>query len=109
MKLAAVRKFALSLPEASEAPHFEYSSFRVRSKIFATVPPDGRHLHIFVDDEDREPALELHSGFVEKLLWGGKVVGVRVALARAKPEVVKGLVKQAWRRKAPKGLVAGNV
>ncbi len=39
---------------------------------------------------------------------GGKL-GVRVALARAQPEVVKGLVKQAWRRKAPKALAVGNV
>ena len=109
MKIDAVRKFALSLPEAAEAPHFEYSSLRVRGKIFATVPPDGMHLHVFVGDEDREPALELHAEFVEKLLWGGKVVGVRVTLAKAKPEVDRALLRQAWRRKAPKALAAGNV
>lgn len=108
MKIEAVRKFALSLPEAAEAPHFEYSSFRVRGKIFATVPPDGRHLHIFVGDEDREPALELHGDFTSKLLWGGKVVGLRVVLARAEPGVVKALLRQAWRRKAPKALLAGE-
>lgn len=109
MNLASVRKFALSLPEASEAPHFEYSSFRVRGKIFATVPPDGGHVHIFVGDEDREPALELHPEFLEKLLWGGKVVGVRASLPKAQPEVVKTLLQAAWRRKAPKALAVGNV
>lgn len=30
------RKLALSFPEATEAPHFEKTSFRVRKKIFAT-------------------------------------------------------------------------
>jgi predicted DNA-binding protein (MmcQ/YjbR family) len=30
------RKLALSFPEATEEPHFEKTSFRVRKKIFAT-------------------------------------------------------------------------
>jgi len=34
-----VRQFALAMPEASEAPHFDMTSFRVRGKIFATMPP----------------------------------------------------------------------
>ena len=34
-----VREFALSLPGATEEPHFDMSSFRVQGKIFATVPP----------------------------------------------------------------------
>lgn len=106
MKIDAVRKFALSLPEATEAPHFEYSSFRVRGRIFATIPPDGLHLHIFVGDEDREPALELHGEFAHKLPWGGKVVGLRVVLAKAEPAAVKSLLLQAWRRKAPRALLA---
>lgn len=31
-----IRKFALSLPETTEEPHFEKTSFRVKKKIFAT-------------------------------------------------------------------------
>ena len=31
-----LRAFALSLPEATEEPHFEKTSFRVKKKIFAT-------------------------------------------------------------------------
>ena len=108
MKIGAVRKFALSLPEAAEAPHFEYSSFRVRGRIFATVPPDGLHLHVFVGDEDREPALEMHGEFARKLLWGGKAVGLRIVLADARPEVVKALLERAWRRKAPKALAVAR-
>ena len=30
------RKLALSFPEATEEPHFEKTSFRVKKKIFAT-------------------------------------------------------------------------
>jgi len=31
-----LRKIALSFPEATEEPHFEKSSFRIKKKIFAT-------------------------------------------------------------------------
>ena len=34
--LTALRKLALSFPETTEEPHFEKTSFRVRSKIFVT-------------------------------------------------------------------------
>ncbi len=34
--LDTLRKIALSFPEASEEPHFEKTSFRVKKKIFAT-------------------------------------------------------------------------
>ncbi|MDR7466128.1 MAG: MmcQ/YjbR family DNA-binding protein [Armatimonadota bacterium] len=54
MKIDRVRRFALSLPEATEEPHSDKSSFRVKGKIFATVPPDGRHLHVFVDEEHQD-------------------------------------------------------
>jgi hypothetical protein len=103
--LEHVRRGALSLPEVTEQPHFDYVSFRVRSKIFATVPPDGQHVNVFVGEEQRELALALHAAFVEKLWWGGKVVGLRVKLAEADPELVDELMRQAWTRKAPKSLL----
>jgi hypothetical protein len=106
MNLNDARRIAMSLPEVTEEPHFKYTSFRVRGKIFATAPPEGGHLHIFVADEDREVAQLMEPGFVEKLLWGGKVRGVRVALSRAKMPVVASLLKKAWLRRAPKALAA---
>lgn len=102
MTLEQVRRFALSLPDTNEEPHFNYSSFRVKGKIFVTVPPEETHIHVFVSDEDREQAIELHAAFVEKLWWGKKVVGVRVTLKSAKAEIVKDLVRKAYQRKAPK-------
>jgi len=106
MKLEQVRRFALALPESAESPHFEYTSFRVRGKIFATAPPDGTRLHVFVDEETREAALALASEFLEKLFWGQRACGLKVGLAKARPRVVESLLMQAWRCKAPKKLVA---
>lgn len=104
MNLDQVRSFALSLPETTEQPHFHYTSFRVRGKIFATAPPDGGSVHLFVGDKEREAALALYPGFVEKLFWGKKVAGLRVTLPAAKPAAVNALLRQAWSRKAPTSL-----
>jgi len=106
MKIAAVRRYALGLPEVTEQPHFHYSSFRVRGKIFITAPPEETHIHVFVGEQHREPALEMYPGFVEKLLWGGKTVGLRIALAQARAPVVHQLVHRAWEARAPKALLA---
>ena len=100
MKLAAVRKFAMSLPDVTEEPHFDLTSFRVRGKIFVTAPPEETHLHVFVDDALRGPALAVHPEFIEPLLWGGKVRGLRIALAAAGPDVVENLVRAAWEGRA---------
>jgi len=104
MRIAQVRGFALSLPEVTEAPHFQYASFRIRGKIIATVPPGEAVLHVFVSDEERELALALEPGFIGNLYWGKRVTGLRIVLAKAKPGVVKRLLVQAWMRKAPKSL-----
>ena len=100
MKLETVRAAAMALPETTEEPHHHFGSFRVRGKIFVTIPPDNEHIHVFVNEQDRELALAAYPEFTEKLLWGGKVVGVRVSLARATPAVVKAMVRQAYEHKS---------
>jgi hypothetical protein len=104
MKLSEVRHYAMALPEVTEEPHHEAASFRVRGKIFVTVPPKGDYIHVFVNETAREQAIALYPSFVEKLFWGGKVWGIRVILGAAKPSVVKGFIRAAWTTKAPKRL-----
>ena len=106
MTLNDARRIAMSLPEVTEEPHHESTSFRVKGKIFATAPPGGEHLHVFVAEEDREQALHVNPDCVDKLWWGGKVRGLRVVLQAAKKPVVAELLGKAWRQKAPKALVA---
>ncbi|MES2151124.1 MAG: MmcQ/YjbR family DNA-binding protein [Pseudomonadota bacterium] len=105
MKLATARSYALSLPEASEAPHFQYNSFRVGGKIFATVPPDGDSLNIFVGEALRAPLIAASPQAYLALNWGAKVVGVTVVLAQADAASVKRLLLECWRLKAPKRLL----
>jgi hypothetical protein len=104
--LAGTRRFALSLPGATEEPHFDMISFRVRGRIFATVPPDETRLHVFVDEADIDEYVAEDPAAFETLLWGQQVRGIRVLLAAASQDRVRELLTEAWRRKAPKRLVA---
>jgi hypothetical protein len=109
VKFATLRTYALSLPEVTEEPHHQSGSFRVRGKIFVTIPPEQTHVHVFVSEEQRERALTIYPEFTEKLLWSGKVVGLRLTLANAPSAVAKQLIRQAWENKAPKALLASGV
>lgn len=104
MTLDEVRRYALSLAEATEQPHFDYTSFRV-GKIFATAPPDGEHLHVFVDENEAKAAVAENPDVFSELWWGKRLMGVRVRLAAADPAVVRELLEEAWRNKAPKRLL----
>jgi len=102
MKVEAVRKHALSLSDVTEEPHHEYSSFRVHGKIFVTVPPQEDAIHVFLAEEDRERALALYPDWAEKLLWGGKVRGLRIMLGQAEAAAVKALVSKAYDARSTK-------
>jgi hypothetical protein len=99
--LGQVRRFALALPGTSESPHFHYTSFRVAKRIFATALPAGEFVHIFIPEEERDTALALEPRAVEKLFWGVRVVGVRVALNNIRPAFVTNLLQNAWAHKGP--------
>ena len=103
MTLAQLRKHALSLPGVVEEPHFDRTSFRVNGRIFVTARPHETHVHVFVPEQPREQALALYPEFVSKLLWGGKVVGLKVEMPQAEVRVVKDLVRTAWQVRAPAG------
>lgn len=106
MELADVRALALELPEATEQPHFDMTSFRVRSKIFATAPADESWVHVFVDESEiRAMAAEFPAWCAESW-WGKKLSAVRVTLDGADPERVAELLEDSYRRKAPKKLIA---
>jgi hypothetical protein len=106
VELDDVRRFALSLPEATEEPHFELTSFRVRGKIFATAPGDGGELRVFVDEHDLRAAVGEQPAAFEELWWGKRLSGLLVHLAVAPADLVRELLVEAWRRKAPKRLAA---
>ncbi len=102
---AVAKRIALSFPEATEQPHFDIGSFRIRGKIFATVP-DKQHLRVFVDEHDSRAAAAEDPDAFELLWWGKKLSGLSVTLAAVDRDRLQELLDDAWRRKAPKRLVA---
>lgn len=100
VRLDTIRRHALSLPDTTEEPHHNFGSFRVRGKIFVTIPPGDELLHIFLPDEARELALAMDPEFLEPVVWGSKVLGVRVKLPLAKAETVRTLVDKAYEYKS---------
>jgi len=81
---AALRKLALSLPEAKELPHFERVSWRVRMKIFAPMTPDSKEAMVRVPRDLVASLLAEHpevffsyGGWTDR----GGAMGVRLAAA----------------------------
>lgn len=101
MNLSTARRLALSLPDASEEDHHGRPSFRVRGRIFATVP-DQEHLNIFIEPMDVEGVVRLGPDVFAPVMWGKEVKGVRVHLPRASSGMVRDLLTAAWRTMAPK-------
>jgi hypothetical protein len=108
MTAAQFRKLALSLPEASEAPHFERASFRVGKKIFATMTADGAEAMVRVAPRARLYAL-LEAQPDVYFSYGGWTerngsLGVR--LARVDAAELRPLLVDSWRHVAPKRALA---
>ncbi len=98
-----VRELALALPETTEQPHHDISSFRVRNKIFATVP-DDRHIRIMVPEGEVAAACAEAPVGCEPLYWGSKLRGVVVTVRSTPAGLIAELLSEAWHEKAPPAL-----
>ncbi len=102
--LAQARRLALALPEATEEDHHDITSFRVRGKIFATVP-DDTHLRVMVDEMEIRAAVAENPKACQEFYWGKRLACVVVDLKLARLPLVRDLLTDAWIRKAPAKLV----
>jgi hypothetical protein len=102
--LAQARKLALALPEATEQDHHDMASFRVRGKIFATVP-DKTHLRVMVDEMEIRAAGAENPKACQEFYWGKRLAAVVVDLPAATSGLVQDLLTDAWIRKAPSKLM----
>ena len=73
------------------------TSFRVRGKIFVTVPPGGTRLHVFVNPLEVEAYVAQDPAAFEPLHWGKQVRGLRVSLAAASAASLAEIIEEAWR------------
>lgn len=101
---AGVRALALALPEVVEGAHHGTADFRVRGKIFATLPA-GAVAEVVVKAAPVEvDAMVRRAPDAYRDAWGGRWVAVRLDAVEAAE--VAGMVRTAYRLVAPKGLGA---
>ena len=103
--ISRLRKAAMALPETSEQPHFDLVSWRVRDRIFATIPNEPHRLRIFVAETDVAEMVAADPAAYVEVRWGKRIAGVEADLRNADEADVVPLLESAWRRKAPKSLV----
>ncbi len=104
-----IRALALSLPEAGEQPHFERTSFRVRGKIFATLPPDGDLVVLKLPVEIKESLVQSDPEAVIPLPGGWDRGGwTQIAIGGMETAKLADLIRLAWAQVAPKSLTWGR-
>jgi hypothetical protein len=101
--LRHVRKLALSLPESTEEGHHGMPSFRVRGRIFATVPDDA-HLRVMAPEPEILAACAEAPEACEPGYWGQRLAFVLVTLRNVPDPLLAELVADAWAAKAPPAL-----
>lgn len=104
MTISDAREFAFRLPETVEQDHHGIPSWRVRDRIFATVPDDD-HLRIMVEEGGIRAAVAENPAACEEFWWGPRLACVVVDLRAAPGDIVVDLLLDAWRRKAGRRLV----
>lgn len=90
------------LPEVTIGDHHGMGALRFRTAILATRP-DATTLRIMLMPEQIGEAVA-EFAWCAPVLWGQKVSAVAVALDDADPDVVRDMVTDAWRRRAPQRL-----
>lgn len=97
--VADARRIALALPGAEEKDHHGRASFRVRGKIYATVP-DLTHLNVMLEEGGIRDAVDRWPEACDFVYWGDKLAAVGVDLERATAAMVTTLLGDAHRRRA---------
>ena len=99
------RSFALSLPETTEVPHFEITSFRVKKKIFATLngPQNRATLRFSVEMQDVFSAISKGAIYPVPNKWG-KYGWTHINLEIAEWELCQDALQNAWWEVAPQAI-----
>jgi hypothetical protein len=102
-----LRRLALSLPEAVEAPHFDLTSFRVNGKIFCTLGPD-RPAMLKLSPEDQANLVAADPRITPVPGYWGRKGSTFVRFEDMAQEELAGLLRTAWAGVAPKRLTMAS-
>jgi predicted DNA-binding protein (MmcQ/YjbR family) len=102
---ANLRKMAMSFPEATELPHFDNTSFRVKKKIFATLNEAEKRACVKLSESDQD----IFCAFDKTVIYPvpnkwGKQGWTLVNLRKVKKELLLEVLKSAYCSVAPEKL-----
>lgn len=106
MKFERFRQLCLSLPEAEERETWGEPTFRVRDRIFAMGSLDGVFVSLKASLDDQSGLVEMDPKTFAPSAYTGRYGWVRVRLAGVGVGLAERLVANAWKRTAPRRLIA---
>jgi hypothetical protein len=102
-----LRNIAMALPEVEEKLTWGVDiTFRVRDKIFVVIGPDGASASVKASLEAQQALVSSEPETYSVSAYIGRYGWTTVELAGADAEELRELVEDAWRRTAPKKLIA---
>lgn len=101
MNLTDARSLAVALPETIEKSHFGKPDFRVRNRIFMTIP-SGDHVVIKLTPEQQEMLTAAEPEIFLPVPGGwGRQGWTKLLLDRTDETTLKSAIVMAWRNVAP--------
>jgi hypothetical protein len=107
------RRLALRFSEVVEGSHMGHADFRVGGRIFATLGfPSARSAVVMLTPQDQDLVVRDHPRVFSPVAgkWGasGSTVVALNEVKRADTSAVRAVLDAAWRRRAPKRLLAAH-
>jgi hypothetical protein len=101
------RQMSLSLPEVTEEPHFDKTSYKIAGKIFATMVPEHSRATVKLSPADQDIfCLADNNGVYPVPNKWGKLGWTHINLQTVKPKMCTELLKVAYCEVAPKKYAA---
>ena len=102
MTFNQLRRLCLALPEVEEIETWGDATFRVRNKIFLIGSPEGEAVSMKASLDDQSGLIEMDPDTFSAAPYTGRYGWVSVRLAGLSPQLAERLIKNAWRRTAPR-------
>ena len=107
MTIEDFRRIALKLPETTEQAHMNHPDFRVGGKIFATIPwPERNWGMVKLPLDEQQARIKEHPAFEAAPGAWGRGGATYVCLDNIDEATLRNSLWSAWRRSAPKRLLA---
>jgi hypothetical protein len=96
------------MPEVEERETWGEPTFRVKDRIFAMGSLDGEYVSLKASLDDQSGLVEMDPKTFAPSAYTGRYGWVRVRLAGVGKDLAQRLMTNAWRRTAPRRLVADH-